>query len=75
MIPRMVAKEVKRALEYQAVVALIGPRQVGKTTLAQKIAKEYKAFYLDLEDQNDRNRLSDPVLFFESMEGPSGDFG
>lgn len=68
MIYRVVANEVKQALEYQAVVALIGPRQVGKTTLAQEIAHEYKALYLDLEDQNDRNRLNNPVLFFESME-------
>ena len=57
----MLAKEVKRALEYQAVVALIGPRQVGKTTLAQKIAQEYKAFYLDLEDQNDHYPVSGGV--------------
>ena len=68
MISRIVANQVKQALEYQAIVALIGPRQVGKTTLAQEIAKEYQAIYLDLEDQNDRNRLSDPILFFESME-------
>ena len=64
----MVTDEVKRALEYQAVVALLGPRQVGKTTLAQALAQEYKALYLDLEDQNDRNRLNNPVLFFESVE-------
>ena len=68
MIPRIVADEVKKALEYQAAVALIGPRQVGKTTLAHQIAKEYNALYLDLEDQNHRNRLDNPVLFFESME-------
>ena len=69
MIPRIVADKVRQALNYQAVVALIGPRQVGKTTLAHQISKEYhKALYLDLENQNDRNRLSNPVLFFESME-------
>ena len=68
MIPRLIAKEVKQALGYQAAVALIGPRQVGKTTLANQIAQEYNAIYLDLEDQNHRNRLNNPVLFFESME-------
>ncbi|MCZ0932281.1 MAG: ATP-binding protein [Oligoflexia bacterium] len=68
MIPRIITDKVKQALKYQSAVALVGPRQVGKTTLAHQIAKEYKALYLDLEDQNDRNRLSDPVLFFESME-------
>ncbi len=64
----MVTEEVKQALEYQAVVALIGPRQVGKTTLAHQIAQERNALYLDLEDQNDRDRLTEPVLFLESME-------
>ncbi|MCY4321144.1 MAG: ATP-binding protein [Bdellovibrionaceae bacterium] len=69
MIPRIIADKVRQALSYQAVTALIGPRQVGKTSLAHQIAKEYpKALYLDLEDRNDRNRLSNPVLFFESME-------
>ena len=68
MIPRIVMDRVKQALGYQAAVALIGPRQVGKTTLAHQIAQEYNALYLDLEDQNHRNRLTNPVLFFESME-------
>ena len=68
MIPRLVKNEIKQALEYQSAVALIGPRQVGKTTLAYEIAREYKALYLDLENQNDRNRLRNPVLFLESME-------
>jgi len=69
MIPRIIADKVRQALNYQAVVVLIGPRQVGKTTLAHQMAKEYpKALYLDLENQNDRQRLINPVLFFESME-------
>ena len=68
MLSRIVTDEVKQALGYQAAVALIGPRQVGKTTLAHQIAQEYEALYLDLEDSNHRNRLQNPVLFFESME-------
>ena len=68
MIPRLVAAEIEDALKRQAAVALIGPRQVGKTTLALKIGEERAALYLDLEDRDDRNRLTNPVLFFESTE-------
>ncbi len=68
MIRRQIKSAVEDALSRQAAVAIIGPRQVGKTTLALEIAKKTKAIYLDLEDQNDRNKLSDPVLFLDSVE-------
>jgi predicted AAA+ superfamily ATPase len=41
-------------------VALLGPRQSGKTTLALEIAGLQNSVYLDLEDENDRAKLSDP---------------
>jgi len=41
-------------------VALLGPRQSGKTTLALEIARQQDSVYLDLEDENDRAKLSDP---------------
>lgn len=65
MIPRRSASKVEAALERQAAVALIGPRQVGKTTLAHEIAKTRPSIYLDLEATADRDKLSDPVLFLE----------
>lgn len=68
MIERQIAEKVKDSLKSQAAVALIGPRQVGKTTLAIDIGNEVDALYLDLEDSNDRNRLANPVLFFEKFE-------
>ena len=68
MIARDVIQEVRAALKRQAAVALTGPRQVGKTTLAWQIAEEYDAEYLDLENYEDRNRLASPVLFFENVE-------
>jgi predicted AAA+ superfamily ATPase len=68
MIPRYVTSSVEAALERQAAVALIGPRQVGKTTLALTIGEKRNALYLDLEDSDDRNRLSSPSLFFETLE-------
>ncbi len=68
MIERRVKQQVKEALGRQAAVALIGPRQVGKTTLAYELAKERDALYLDLEDSNDRAKLSDPALFLDEFE-------
>jgi predicted AAA+ superfamily ATPase len=68
MLPRLVTPRVEEALRRQAAVALIGPRQVGKTTLALEIAKTREALYLDLEDSDDRNRLANPVLFLENAE-------
>ena len=68
MIPRLITTAVEQALRRQAAVALIGPRQVGKTTLALAIGEALDALYLDLEDRDDRNRLANPVLFLESAE-------
>ena len=49
IIPRLIQNQVEEALRRQAAVALIGPRQVGKTTLALQIAQERDALYLDLK--------------------------
>lgn len=68
MIPRRIVPAVKSALQRQAAVALIGPRQVGKTTLAFALAKEYPSLYLDLEDRADRNKLAEPALFLGQYE-------
>jgi predicted AAA+ superfamily ATPase len=54
---------VKEALVRQAAVALIGPRQVGKTTLALNLADEMPSLYLDLEASEDRRKLADAALF------------
>jgi len=63
MIPRAIQSKVEAALARQAAVALIGPRQVGKTTLAHEIAATRPSIYLDLEATADRDKLVDPVLF------------
>ena len=68
MIPRIITPDVERALNRQAAVALIGPRQVGKTTLALELARSLDALYLDLEDRDDRNRLAEPALFLDNVE-------
>ena len=65
MIERRAAQDVRLGLGRQAAVALIGPRQVGKTTLARQIAEAGDNVYLDLETSTDRIRLADPVLFLQ----------
>ena len=68
MIKRNVHQKVLTALSRQAAVALIGPRQVGKTTLALNIAKGRDSVYLDLEAREDREKLRNPVLFLGKNE-------
>lgn len=68
MIERRIKRQVTEALDRQAAVALIGPRQVGKTTLAQEIGEDRGALYLDLEDSEDREKLSDAKLFLGQFE-------
>ena len=68
MIPRITARDVESALRRQAATALIGPRQVGKTTLALEIGRHRDALYLDLEDRDDRARLAEPALFLDNAE-------
>ena len=47
-------------------VALLGPRQVGKTTLAKTIAKDMDSIYVDLEAPGDLLKLRDPTSFLRS---------
>lgn len=68
MIPRRAHKEVRRALSRQAATALLGPRQVGKTTLAQEVARTTDSIYLDLQARADRARLAQPRLFLRPHE-------
>ncbi len=68
MINRRIKQQVTDALERQAAVALIGPRQVGKTTLAREIGEKRGALYLDLEDRDDREKLTNAKLFLRQFE-------
>ncbi len=69
MLKRRCHEEVESALARQAAVALLGPRQAGKTTLALMIAGTRPSTYLDLESAQDRSKLSDPELYFEQHAG------
>ena len=68
LIQRHAFSIVQSALNRQAAVALIGPRQVGKTTLARMIGAQRNALYLDLEDREDRDKLASPRLYLERFE-------
>lgn len=68
MIPRRKLPVVQVALTRQAAVALIGPRQVGKTTLALSLSEKVPSLYLDLEATDDRRKLADPALFLRQYE-------
>jgi uncharacterized protein len=68
MIPRRSIQKVDHALSRQAAVALIGPRQVGKTTLAHTISESRPSLYLDLESREDRDKLAEPTLFLRQHE-------
>ena len=63
MIERRILATLREALTRQAAVVLFGPRQVGKTTLAQIVAAETKAIYLDLEAAKDRDKVADAALY------------
>ena len=68
LIQRHAASIVQSALNRQAAVVLIGPRQVGKTTLARMLGEQRNALYLDLEDREDRAKLASPRLYLERFE-------
>jgi len=68
MIARRATKLVQDALDRQAAVGLIGPRQVGKTTLARNLGEAEGALYLDLEAPEDRAKLAEPALFLRNYE-------
>ncbi|WP_147143587.1 ATP-binding protein [Rickettsia asiatica] len=68
MIERFLAKDIKSFLNEFSAVAILGPRQVGKTTLAKEIAEQISPtpLYLDLEKPSDLAKLSDPELYFQT---------
>jgi len=68
MIERRLTSHLQLLLEQIPAVALLGPRQVGKTTLALTIAEKQGSLYLDLESEGDRLKLSDPEHYLAKHE-------
>ena len=66
MIKRWITKFLQDELAQFPAVALLGARQVGKTTLAKIIAKDHHSIYLDLEAPEDLQKLSDPTNYLKN---------
>ena len=63
MLERQITERLQATIAQVPAVALLGARQVGKTTLAKTIAKDIDSLYLDLEAPEDLLKLSDPTSF------------
>lgn len=63
MFSRLLHFQLSDAIAHSPAVALLGPRQVGKTTLAMQVGEQEHALYLDLESEQDRAKLSQPELY------------
>ncbi len=68
MIIRHITYTLKEALSHMPAVALLGARQIGKTTLAKAIGRDIPSLYLDLESPEDQLKLSDPISFLSSHQ-------
>jgi predicted AAA+ superfamily ATPase len=66
---RALRGRVQRSLRDNPVVALVGPRQCGKTTLAREIAGSRRGTYFDLEDPVSLQRLAQPKTALASLGG------
>lgn len=61
--------QLRRALKRSRVVALVGPRQCGKTTLARQLVRPDSLNYFDLEDPASLARLAEPMLALAPLRG------
>ena len=70
MIKRIIQERIETSLTKYPVVGILGPRQVGKTTLAKMIMSRVKkkVIYLDMELPSDLNKLRDPELYLSRLE-------
>ncbi len=67
-VERLLEASIMELLTWSPAVAIIGARQVGKSTLASHLVpKNLASVYLDLEDPRNKLRLSDPFLFFDQF--------
>ena len=63
VINRVAQASLHEYLTIFPAVGIVGPRQVGKTTLAKNLRLSTEIHYLDLESEADRQKLTDPVLY------------
>ena len=66
-IIRDLKNTISQYLSIFPAVAILGPRQCGKSTLIKSLSKHWDTIiYLDLQKDTDLNKLAQPTLFFES---------
>jgi hypothetical protein len=65
-IQRNLINTLKQYMEIFPAVAILGPRQSGKSTLVKHLNQHFDVLYLDLQKESDLNKLSEPELFFET---------
>ena len=63
MFSRNLLPRLTDEIQHSPAVAILGPRQVGKTTLALEAAQSIPSIYLDLESERDRTKLAQPELY------------
>jgi uncharacterized protein len=68
MPARRLLPQLRHQLLHYPAVVLLGPRQVGKTTLALDLGEERPSLYLDLEEESDRAKLASPALYLAQHE-------
>ena len=67
LISRNIETFVKENLSVFPAVAILGPRQCGKSTLAKMLLQNLDDYlYLDLQNLDDLNKLREPMLFFQA---------
>ena len=69
MIKRILEDSYSSSIQDFPVTGIIGPRQVGKTTLVKRGLRQNNMLYLDLERTSDLNKLTDPELFLSQHAG------
>ncbi|MEM6405326.1 MAG: ATP-binding protein, partial [Pseudomonadota bacterium] len=68
MIKRDKRHEIALLAEDFPALAILGPRQVGKTTLAHAVGEHQTSLYLDLESPRDRSKLTDPEHYLQQHQ-------
>lgn len=67
MFTRSLKPKILDGLGWNPAIAILGPRQAGKTTLALDIGKQMPSLYLDMENPQDRQRLQSPAAYLKTQ--------